>query len=251
MIPWLAPGQPFPPVERALQAPNGLLAASGELGTDRLVAAYSCGIYPWYSEGEPVLWWSPDPRMVLMTEEFHASRSLHKAMRRASRLPGIELRIDHAFDEVMEACAQPRRGEKGTWITAAVRDAYGELHRRGLAHSVETWRDGSLVGGLYLVALGRMIFGESMFAREADASKLALALLVRVSVRERVAMIDCQQSTRHLASLGARTISRSHFVEHARRTIAEPAVNWALYAQRPLNSILSSSMLSTSPPEAI
>ena len=248
MIPWLAPGQAFPSVERALQAPNGLLAASGELDTDRLVAAYSQGIFPWYSEGEPVLWWAPDPRMVLMTDEFHASRSLHKSMRRTSRQPQTELRIDSAFNEVMVACAQPRTGEKGTWITDAVRAAYGELHRRGLAHSVETWRDGKLVGGLYVVALGRMMFGESMFAREANASKLALALLVRVSAREGVAMIDCQQSTRHLASLGARTISRSHFVEHARQAIAEPAVNWALYAQRPLNSILSNSIPPPSPP---
>lgn len=207
MIPWLRPTDPFPPLERALSDPDGLLAAGGTLDAPRLIDAYRRGIFPWSSEGQPLLWWSPDPRMVLFTDEFRMSRSLRKRVREGR----FEIRVDSAFDEVMAACAEPRDGQAGTWITAAMRRAYGELHRRGYAHSVEAWREGRLVGGLYGVALGRVFFGESMFARETDASKVALARLVALLREQGVPMIDCQQDTAHLASLGARPIPRAEF----------------------------------------
>jgi leucyl/phenylalanyl-tRNA--protein transferase len=207
VIPWLRPTDPFPPLERALSDPDGLLAAGGTLDAPRLIDAYRRGIFPWSSEGQPLLWWSPDPRMVLFTDEFRMSRSLRKRVREGS----FEIRVDSAFDDVMAACAEPRDGQAGTWITAAMRRAYGELHRRGYAHSVEAWREGRLVGGLYGVALGRVFFGESMFARETDASKVALARLVALLREQGVPMIDCQQDTAHLASLGARPIPRAEF----------------------------------------
>jgi leucyl/phenylalanyl-tRNA--protein transferase len=207
VIPWLRPTDPFPPLERALSDPDGLLAAGGTLDAPRLIDAYRRGIFPWSSEGQPLLWWSPDPRMVLFTDEFRMSRSLRKRVREGR----FEIRVDSAFDDVMAACAEPRDGQAGTWITAAMRRAYGELHRRGYAHSVEAWREGRLVGGLYGVALGRVFFGESMFARETDASKVALARLVALLREQGVPMIDCQQDTAHLASLGARPIPRAEF----------------------------------------
>jgi leucyl/phenylalanyl-tRNA--protein transferase len=210
MIPWLAAGQPFPDVSTALRAPNGLLAASSDLTTEQLIAAYSEGIFPWYSEGEPVL----------------------KGLRRSARDPAVEIWIDRAFSEVMHACAAPRSDDVGTWITPDIVRTYGELHSRGLAHSVETWIDGELVGGLYGVALGRMFFGESMFARASDASKIALAALVQILRRERVPMIDCQQNTRHLASLGGREIARHEFTSHVRHAVRQPPVPWAGYRRR-------------------
>src|SRR6185436_18345452 len=170
MIPWLQSGDPFPPLETALDDPNGLLAASDDLSAARLLSAYRQGIFPWYSAGQPVLWWSPDPRMVLHTAELRVSRSLAKAIRRNV----FEVRVDTAFDAVMRACAEPRPQQGGTWITDEVRGAYGRLFRAGYAHSVESWQDGEMVGGLYGVAIGRMFFGESMFARVTDASKVAL-----------------------------------------------------------------------------
>jgi leucyl/phenylalanyl-tRNA---protein transferase len=176
MIPWLASGQPFPPVENALRSPNGLLAASRDVSPQRLLAAYPRGIFPWYSPGEPVLWWSPDPRMVLYTDEFRISRSFAKVLRRAAHDDAVELRVDSAFEEVIHACAEPRDDDGGTWITDAMIAAYVALHRRGLAHSVETWIDGRLAGGLYGVSTGRMFYGESMFTRAPDASKIALAI---------------------------------------------------------------------------
>ena len=227
MIPWLAAGQPFPDVNSALRAPNGLLAASSDLTTEHLIAAYSEGIFPWYSEGEPVLWWSPDPRMVLYCAEFRVTRSLLKSLRRSARDPAVEISIDRAFSEVMQACAAPRSDDVGTWITPDIVRTYGELHARGLAHSVETWVDGELVGGLYGVSLGRMFYGESMFARMADASKIALAALVQILLREGVPMIDCQQNTRHLASLGGREISRHEFTAHVRHAVRQPPIDWA------------------------
>ncbi|HVG05280.1 MAG TPA: leucyl/phenylalanyl-tRNA--protein transferase [Burkholderiaceae bacterium] len=239
MIPWLAPGQPFPPVQTALQSPNGLLAASAELTADRLLAAYPQGIFPWYSDEEPVLWWSPDPRMVLFSHELKVSRSFAKTLRKAAHDSAIELRIDTDFDAVIQACAEPRGDDAGTWITDSVADAYMELHRRGLAHSIETWAGGRLAGGLYGVALGRMFYGESMFARAPDASKIALALLVRVMQNEQVRVIDCQQNTRHLASLGAREISRREFVAHLNASVRGAPINWTAYAKRPLNSLLT------------
>ena len=208
MIPWLENKTPFPPVERALAHPNGLLAAGADLSPARLLDAYRRGIFPWYSDGEPILWWSPDPRMVLFTDELKLSRSLAKSVRNK----GFEMRFDTAFGAVVQACAEPRDGQAGTWITDAVRAAYLRLHRLGHAHSVETWRDGILIGGLYGVSIGRMFFGESMFARATDASKVALVALVQELRGRGGSMIDCQMDTRHLASLGARPIRRAEFL---------------------------------------
>lgn len=235
MIPWLREGEDFPPVRSALRRPNGLLAASSDLTPARLVAAYAQGIFPWYAEGEPVLWWSPDPRMVLHVDEFRVSRSLRKTLAQVAASPRVELWLDRDFEAVMRACAEPRAGQPGTWITADILAAYTALHRAGLAHSVETWIDGELVGGLYGVSLGRMFYGESMFARTRDASKVALATLVRLLLRERVAVIDCQQDTAHLASLGARAISRTSFCAHLDATVPLSAPDWKAYAGHPLN----------------
>ena len=210
MIPWLRPHAPFPPLEQALADPNGLLAASAELTPERLLDAYRHGVFPWYSEGQPVLWWSPDPRMVLFVDELRVTRSLRKIVR-AGR---FEIRVDTAFRQVMEGCAlAPRPGQLGTWITPQVIRAYTLLHRRGHAHSIEAWCDGELAGGLYGVAIGRMFYGESMFAQVADASKVALVHLVSILRANDMPMIDCQQETQHLARFGARPISRDEFAQ--------------------------------------
>ena len=208
MIPWLENKTPFPPVERALTHPNGLLAAGADLSPARLLDAYRHGVFPWYSDGEPILWWSPDPRMVLFTDELKVSRSLAKSVRNK----GFEVRFDTAFGAVVQACAEPRNGQAGTWITDEMRAAYLRLHRLGHAHSAETWREGILLGGLYGVSIGRMFFGESMFARTTDASKVALVALVQELRGRGGSMIDCQMDTRHLASLGARPIQRAEFL---------------------------------------
>lgn len=209
MIPWLSDAPRFPPLERALRNPNGLLAAGGDLSPARLLAAYRHGIFPWFSPGDPILWWSPDPRMVLFPAEFNVSHSLRKTLRRS----GYQLRTDNAFGAVMRACAAPRGADNGTWITAKMIAAYTELFRLGYAHSVEVWMDGELAGGLYGVALGGVFFGESMFSRRTDGSKIALAHLARQWQRWHPAgLIDCQMHTPHLASLGARQIARSEFV---------------------------------------
>lgn len=215
----------FPPVETALADPNGLLAMGGDLSVERLLDAYRHGIFPWFNPGEPILWWSPDPRMVLVPGEVRVTRSLAKRMRNA----GFELRIDTAFVDVMRACAAPRpplgrasggvplaeaapwEGAGGTWISPAMVAAYSRLFDAGYAHSVETWRDGRLVGGLYGVAIGRMFYGESMFSREPDASKIALLRLARQLDAWRFGLIDCQMETAHLASMGARTMPRTAF----------------------------------------
>ena len=239
MIPWLAAGQPFPPVRAALADPNGLLAASRELSVDRLVDAYRHGIFPWYSEGEPVLWWSPHPRMVLFADEFRTSRTFGKTLRRVARSDRIELRANSAFEAVMAACADPRDGEPGTWITPEMIVAYTALNRLGIAVSIETWSDGTLIGGLYGISLGRMFYGESMFARVTDASKIALATLVRLLLREKVRVIDCQQNTRHLASLGAREIGRADFLAYVRTAVAAAPIDWPAYMDRPLNALLT------------
>jgi len=215
MIPWLRNDDPFPPITTALDDPNGLLAAGDDLSPARLLAAYRNGIFPWYNAGQPVLWWSPDPRMVLHTAELRVSRSLAKAVRQQV----FEVRVDTAFDAVMRACAEPRPEQGGTWITDDVLAAYGRLFRAGYAHSVESWRDGELVGGLYGVSIGRMFFGESMFARATDASKVALVHLVRQLRDWDFPLIDCQQETGHLASLGARPIPRQVFAEALGRLI--------------------------------
>ena len=197
----------FPPVETALADPNGLLAMGGDLSPARLLDAYRHGIFPWFNPGEPIMWWSPDPRMVLVPDEVRVTRSLARRLRNA----GFELRVDSAFAEVMRACAAPREGAGGTWISPAMVAAYTRLFEAGYAHSVETWRDGRLVGGLYGVAIGRMFYGESMFSREPDASKVALVRLARQLQRWQFGLIDCQMETPHLASLGARTIPRAGF----------------------------------------
>ncbi len=211
MIAWLAPGDPpasFPPVERALREPSGLLAAGGDLSCERLLAAYRRGIFPWYSPGQPVLWWSPDPREVLFPQEFHCSRSLVRALRNR----GFEYHVDRDFEAVLGACAAPRKLSPGTWITADMHEAYLNLHRMGIAHSAEIWRGGRLVGGVYGVRLGRIYFGESMFSAERDASKAALDGLVRQGLAEGLALIDCQLPSAHLRSLGSRAIPRAEFL---------------------------------------
>ena len=218
MIPWLGPRDPFPPVERALRDPNGLLAAGGDLSPERLVDAYSRGVFPWFGEEDPLLWWSPDPRMVLFADELHVSRSLRKVIRSGR----FTVTFDTAFADVMRGCAEPRDGQDGTWITPAMRQAYSRLAMLGYAHSVEAWTGGALAGGLYGVAIGRMFFGESMFTRQSDASKVAFVCLVRHLQRWRFPMIDCQMSTAHLATLGAREIRRADFLEEVRRLVQEP-----------------------------
>ncbi|CAH2801586.1 MAG: Leucyl/phenylalanyl-tRNA--protein transferase (EC [uncultured Paraburkholderia sp.] len=230
MVPWLGPDDPFPPVERALGVASGapgLLAASGDLLPSRLIDAYRHGIFPWYSDGQPVLWWSPDPRMILRPAEFKVSPSLRKTLKRVLRDDAWEIRVDQDFAAVMRACAQaPRRGQRGTWITADVVDAYTSLHRAGDAHSIETWFEGERVGGLYGVSFGKMLFGESMFANVTDASKMALAALVGHLRRHEIEMIDCQQNTSHLASLGGREIARKAFIAHVRASVDAPRIPW-------------------------
>jgi leucyl/phenylalanyl-tRNA---protein transferase len=207
MIPWLEAHTPFPPLESALREPNGLLAAGSDLSPERLLAAYRQGVFPWFSEGDPPLWWSPDPRMILFPRELRISRSLDKTLRNAD----YEVRVDTAFAEVMAGCAGPREGASGTWIVAEMRAAYLRLHELGYAHSAETWIEGELAGGLYGVAIGRMFYGESMFTRRRDASKIAFIHLVRRLEAAGFGMIDCQMRTEHLASLGGREIPRSDF----------------------------------------
>ncbi len=208
MIPLLSANDPFPPVDQALDEPNGLLAAGGGLAMPRLLDAYARGIFPWFSEGDPVLWWCPDPRMVLPTDAVHVSRSLGRRLRRAD----FSVTFDRAFSDVMRACAAPRRGESGTWLTRSMREAYQRLHDQGAAHSIEVWREGSLAGGLYGVSLGRMFFGESMFSRRTNGSKIAIVMLAAQLARWGVPWIDCQMRTAHLASLGAVEVSRRRFV---------------------------------------
>jgi leucyl/phenylalanyl-tRNA---protein transferase len=227
---WLAPGEPFPPVHHTwgLRDPiPGLLAAGGALDTPTLLQAYRHGIFPWFSEDQPILWWSPDPRMVLRPEAFRLHPSLRKTLRALLRNGTLEVRMDTAFDAVISACAQtPRKSQNGTWIVPSMVEAYRQLHLDGHAHSVETWWNGELAGGLYTVNVGRMVFGESMFSRRTDASKIALAALVACCLQWRVPAIDCQQNTPHLASLGAREMPRADFVQVIEKAIAEPAPLW-------------------------
>jgi len=239
MIPWLEIDTPFPDVSKALtvEAP-GLLAAGADLSPARLLQAYRNGIFPWFSEGQPILWWSTDPRMVLYTDQFKVSNSLAKTLRKIerSRLDGgrWDVRFDSAFDDVMRACAAPRRDGPGTWISDEIIAGYTGLHALGYAHSAEVWLDGELVGGAYGVCIGRMFYGESMFARVSDASKVALAYLVAFLQRHGVEMVDCQQETGHLASLGAAPIPRSRFLEHVHRATARPGIgSWTVAAPLP------------------
>ena len=214
MLHWL-PRQTldFPPLEQALRNPNGLLAAGGDLSPERLVSAYRHGCFPWFQEGQPILWWSPDPRMVLPPAELHVSHSLRKLMRQGR----FEVSFDRDFAAVIEACASPRSYADGTWITPAMQDAYRELHLRGIAHSVEVWQQGHLVGGLYGLAMGRLFFGESMFSRTDNASKVAFVSLVEQLHACDFVLIDCQMHTQHLASFGAREIPRGEFAGYLAR----------------------------------
>ncbi len=252
MIPWLdddrpgTPLTPFPPLETALREPDGLLCAGGGLSPERLLAAYRQGIFPWFSAGDPILWWSPDPRMVLFPSEFKLSRSLRRELKK----PGVRVRFDHDFAAVIAACARtPRRAQNGTWIVGRIQRAYQRLHELGWAHSVEIWEEMEnagnaenvkraeevetqsgprLVGGLYGVAIGGMFFGESMFAHRSNASKIALAHLVRHLEANGFGMIDCQMHTAHLASLGAREIPRAEFAARleALTALPIPAGRW-------------------------
>jgi leucyl/phenylalanyl-tRNA--protein transferase len=222
MIPWLRPDDPpdaFPPVSAALREPDGLLCAGGDLSTSRLLEAYRRGIFPWFSAGQPILWWSPDPRAVLFPGEFKVSRSLAKTLRNR----GFETTVDRAFDEVVQMCGAHELRPEGTWISPDMVTAYQRLHDLGYAHSVETWLDGQLVGGLYGVALGAVFFGESMFSVSRDASKVALARLVDAALARGVEMIDCQVASEHLKSLGAREIPRREFVARLQTAILDPA----------------------------
>ncbi|QJQ05620.1 leucyl/phenylalanyl-tRNA--protein transferase [Undibacterium piscinae] len=238
MIPWLEIDTPFPDVTSALteqQGAAGLLAAGADLSATRLLDAYRHGIFPWYSEGQPILWWSTDPRMVLMTEEFKLSDSLKKTIKKTAKSPRWEIRFDSAFENVMRACAAPRRDGAGTWISEDIVAGYSALHTAGYAHSSEVWLDGQLVGGAYGVCIGRMFYGESMFARVSDASKIAMAYLVFFLRAHGVKMIDCQQETAHLASLGARPITRKEFMQWISHATSQPGImEW-----KPMNIVNS------------
>ncbi len=231
MLSWIDDLSPLPPAHTALgpdtDAP-GLVAAGGRVTHARLEEAYRMGIFPWYGPGQPPLWWSPDPRMVLPVADFKLSRSLKKTLRRFIQDPRCEIRFDSDFPAVIQACAStPREGQDGTWIVPELMQAYIDWHRKGRVHSAETWVDGQLVGGLYFVNIGRMCFGESMFAHRTDASKIAMAAFVAACRARGVALIDCQQNTRHLASLGASETARTQFlaqVAHATRAV--PPADW-------------------------
>jgi leucyl/phenylalanyl-tRNA---protein transferase len=225
MICVLSPNSSFPPLEQALVEPNGLLAAGGDLSTERLISAYRKGIFPWFSEGEPILWWSPDPRMALFPRELRVSHSLHKSLKKNH----YEIRVDSAFAEVMQACAAPRKEQIGTWIHPEMISAYTTLHRLGISHSVETWMNGELVGGLYGIAIGKMFFGESMFSRVTDASKIALVHLVKQLEYWNFGLIDCQMKTAHLASMGAREIPRTAFAKILNELVTVPEINRRWY----------------------
>lgn len=227
---WLAPGEQFPPVEAAWPQESdapGLVAAGGDLSVPSLKRAYSNGIFPWFSEGDPILWWSTDPRMVLDVAQFKLHRSLRKSLQKFQRNAQCEIRVDSAFAQVIAACAcAPRKGQPGTWIVPAMVDAYTQLHRAGHAHSIETWMNGMLVGGLYCVAMGRAVFGESMFAHVPDASKIALAALVAICRNHDIGLIDCQQNTGHLASLGAAEMPRTEFLRRTHRAVSGETAEW-------------------------
>ena len=242
MIPWLKEVDPFPDVSDALDETTGfpgLLAAGADLSPERLVKAYRQGIFPWFSEGQPILWWSTDPRMVLPTDECVVDRSLKKRLkqiRKSSQSDGHwKLTFDTAFIRVILECAGPRRNADGTWITEEIIRSYVALHKMGIAHSSELWFDDQLVGGAYGICLGKMFYGESMFARVSDASKVALAHLVFFLRQNGVELIDCQQETPHLASLGAHPVSRKRFNEHLSRVVDLPTISsWDTSTNCPL-----------------
>lgn len=234
---WVEAHMPLPAADRDIPGHPGLIALGADLGADRLVEAYTHGMFPWYSDGQPVLWWSPDPRMVVFVDEFSPSRSLRRLLRRLSSTehPSAgcpwQITLNTAFTDVMHACAAPRRGQVGTWITPAILTAYTELHHRGLAHSLEVRENGELIAGLYGVAIGRMFFGESMFTRRANASKCAFAALAQLLASQGFPMVDCQQSTDHLGSLGGRDITRAEFLGRIRPLLAMPPADWHALAR--------------------
>lgn len=220
MLTWLQRDDlSFPPLEKAMRDPNGLLAAGGDLSPERLLAAYRHGCFPWYQDGQPLLWWSPDPRTVLFPEELHVSRSLRKKLRQGA----FDITFDRAFRDVIEGCAGPRSYADGTWITTPMQEAYEKLHQLGIAHSVEVWQDERLVGGLYGLAMGRLFFGESMFSHTTDASKVGFVTLVERLRDWGFKLIDCQMPTQHLASFGARTIARQTFAKMLARYLDDPS----------------------------
>ena len=226
MIPFLGPADPFPPVEQALDEPDGLLAAGASLSPRRLVEAYRHGIFPWFSEGDPILWWSPNPRTVLRPSRVHVSHSLGKRIRKEA----FFITIDRAFTRVLDGCAAPRADGAGTWLSVTMRRAYASLHATGFAHSIEVWMDGELAGGFYGVAIGRMFFGESMFTRRTDASKIAMVRLAAQLERWQCPLIDCQLETEHLVSLGAEPMPRRQFVAEIAELVKEPAPAWVMDA---------------------
>ncbi|TVP48374.1 MAG: leucyl/phenylalanyl-tRNA--protein transferase [Halomonas sp.] len=227
MLPWLSSPHPnFPSTNTALDSPNGLLAAGGELSPTWLVEAYRRGIFPWYSDDDPILWWSPDPRMILLPEQFKQRRSLTKRLRHG----GFHVTLDQHFEQVIQACAEPRGEDTGTWITNEMQEAYCLLHAHGIAHSIEVHQDGQLVGGLYGLAMGAVFFGESMFSRAPDASKIALAHLARAMHAQGGKLIDCQMHTPHLASLGAITVARESFINYLNNWLPDEAFTLPLSA---------------------
>ncbi|MBN3561328.1 leucyl/phenylalanyl-tRNA--protein transferase [Aliamphritea spongicola] len=221
MIPWLTPECSFPPIEEALEEPNGLLAAGADLSPERLLSAYRQGIFPWFADDEPILWWSPNPRCVMRPEAIHLSKSLRKRIRRE----GFDVSFDNDFAAVIKACAEPRPGQPETWITEDIQQAYINLHRLGHAHSVEVREDGQLVGGLYGIAIGKLFFGESMFSRRTDASKIAYVFFAKQLQKWGYALIDCQVYNDHLASLGAEVIPRTEFKQYLDRYLDMPCTH--------------------------
>ncbi|MCU1717043.1 leucyl/phenylalanyl-tRNA--protein transferase [Pseudomonas sp. 5P_3.1_Bac2] len=224
MLTWLQRDfHQFPPLTKALREPNGLLAAGGDLSPERLIAAYRHGCFPWFQDGQPILWWSPDPRTVLLPQELHVSRSMAKLLRQQR----YRVTFDQAFAQVIAACAAPRSYANETWITEQMQRAYLELHLRGIAHSVEVWRDDELVGGLYGLAMGQLFFGESMFSRADNASKVGFITLVQHLQTWGFVLIDCQMPTEHLYSLGAKSISREQFSRYLSEYLDQPSqANW-------------------------
>jgi leucyl/phenylalanyl-tRNA--protein transferase len=221
MLTWLeADSLWFPPSSSALSEPNGLLAVGGDLSVERLLAAYKRGIFPWFNPGQPILWWSPDPRTIIYPDRIHCSRSMHKQLRQTS----WHLTLDRCFDAVMESCSRSRPGSTGTWITSSMKQAYKKLHQAGYAHSIEVWEKDVLVGGLYGVALGKVFFGESMFSARTNASKTALIVLARFLDHHGFRVLDCQVASEHLFSLGAISIPRSHFEQILRENLDETAI---------------------------
>jgi len=226
-VTWLSPDDPpesFPPVTRALTEPDGLLAAGGDLSKERLLHAYRHGIFPWYEDGQPLLWWSPDPRCVFLPGDFHVSRRLRRDLRHAT----AEIRINTAFQDVVRECAGPRRSEQGTWITPLMMQAYEDLHEQGWAHSIEVWESGKLIGGLYGLIIGKAFFGESMFSRKSNASKMALLFIARRLLSNDICLLDCQVVSSHLTSLGARVVPRREFISclEAACELPNPFNNW-------------------------